>query len=319
MKKEKPLVQALSPCVKQDFPGFSKTTALGMPRLFAFQEEDCRDWYRRAMNPVFKMIGEDRHFPIFRMSHGEYILLLGYQLRAEATPRDVLAFYYHKFKRTFHLEAAHRSGPTANGTWEIFTKRELKHARETFIRLLRPIAGEGLLAAAFQTNPGYIEYCQKMFQWFEDHDIPFNRENYIPFYCVYAAVFGPDRDRLFRNRNILFINYLPEEKKEKLKREMERLGAKSVQFISISAEKALFQKIDIEQVQRPVDLVLIGAGVGAVSMIDQCRPLKAVCVDAGFAIDALAMPEWRCRRAYCMPDDEFNKEIVRFPLWPKYA
>lgn len=319
MAERKQLATTLSPCVGLDFPGFSKTAELGMPRVYAFAEEDCKVWYRRTMQPVFDLLGKDRHFPIFRMSHGEYILLLGYQLKADATLRDALGYYYHQFKRTFHLEAAHRSGPTANGTYETFTKSELKRARDFFIPKLRSIAEEGLIAAAFQTNPGYEEYRVKMFDWIERNQIRFTPENYIPFYSVYAAVFGPDSPKLFDGKNILFINYLPEEKKEKLRQEMTLRGAASSQFISISAEQALFQTIDIGSVKRPVDLVLIGAGVGAVSMIEQCRPLNAVCIDAGFAIDALAMPEWRWRRAFCIPDSEFDRERVKFPLWQKYA
>lgn len=307
----------LKPHIIQRFDGFDKTSELGMPKIYAFPEEtDCKEWTNRLMEPVLNKVGNNEHVPIFRMSHGEYLLLLGRKLIWQPTLRDRAAFAYHQFLRATGIEAPHRSGPTANGTYEVFTKAELQRARETFIPLLREIAEDGLLAAGFQTNRGYREYCEPMFDWLEANNIPFNRNNYIPFYSIYTTVFGPNSPRLFEGRNVLVINYLPDEKKKKLEKELkERRGVAETGFISISAEQALFQEIDLSGYDSSVDLVLIGAGVGAASMIKQCKPLKAVCIDAGFAIDALSMPVWRWRRAFCIPDDEFAPENVAFNYW----
>lgn len=301
--------------IEQNFPGFSKTAALGMPKIYAFDERPCEDWYREGMAPMFDAIGKDIHFPIFRISHGELHLALGRRLRPDASPKQKLAHCYHKIKQALRLEHPHREGPTVNGTWEVFSFKELEAARARYVPALRNIANEGLLAACFQTNAGYVEYFPDYFDWLDANEIPLNQSNYVPFYSIYSMVFGPDSSKIFENRSVLIVNYLPEAKQKVLREALAARGVSKVQFISIRSDKALFQDLDLSSVDGDVDVVLIGAGCGAAPMTEQLKPLKAVVIDAGFAIDALAQPEARWRRAFCIPDDEFDSERVNFPIF----
>lgn len=286
-----------------------------MPKIYAFDERSCEDWYREGMKPLFEAIGQNRHFPLFRISHGELHLALGRRVRPDASPKQKLAHYYHKAKQLLRLEHPHREGPTVNGTWELFSYGELEAARARYIPALRNIAKEGLLAACFQTNAGYVEYFPDYFNWLDKHDIPLTTKNYVPFYSVYSMVFGPDHKRIFKERSVLIINYLPEEKQRVLREALQARGVSKVQFISIRPDKALFQDLDLSTIEGDVDVVLLGAGCGAAPMTEQLRPLNAVVIDAGFAIDALAKPEARWRRAFCIPDDEFDSERVNFPVF----
>ena len=171
------------------------------------------------------------------------------------------------------------------------------------------------MAACFQTNAGYVEYLPDYFDWLGRHDIPFNRDNYVPFYSVYSMAFGPDSAKVFQGRRLLIVNYLPEEKQQRLREAMAERGVKSVQFISIRPDKALFQDLDLSSVEGEIDVVLVGAGCGAAPMTEQLKALNAVVIDGGFVIDALAKPEARWRRAFCIPDDEFDPERVNFPIF----
>lgn len=301
--------------IDQNFPSFSRTAELGMPKIYAFDERSCQDWYRQGMAPMLEAVGKNVHFPIFRISHGELHLALGRRLRPDATPKQKLAHLYHKLKQAVRLEAPHREGPTVNGTWEVFSHSELESARARYIPALRNIANEGLLAACFQTNAGYVEYFPDYFDWLKDNDIPLTRDNYVPFYSIYSMVFGPDSSKIFEGRSVLIVNYLPKEKQEILRKALADRGVSSVQFISIRPDKALFQDLDLSSVEGDIDVVLIGAGCGAAPMTEQLKPLKSVVIDAGFAIDALAKPEARWRRAFCIPDDEFDSERVNFPIF----
>lgn len=309
------LKDLLSARVEQNFPHFSKTAALGMPKIYAFEERPCEDWYREGMKPLFEAIGQNRHFPIFRISHGELHLALGRRVRPDASPKQKLAHYYHKAKQLLRLEHPHREGPTVNGTWELFSYSELEAARARYIPALRNIAKEGLLAACFQTNAGYVEYFPDYFDWLDQNDIPFHRDNYVPFYSVYSMAFGPDSEKIFKGRRLLIVNYLPKEKQQKLRAELSQRGVKSVQFISIRPDKALFQNLDLSVVEGEIDVILLGAGCGAAPMTEQLKPLNAVVIDAGFVIDALAQPEARWRRAFCIPDEEFDPQKVNFPIF----
>jgi hypothetical protein len=264
---------------------------------------------------LFDAVGQNRHFPLFRISHGELHLALGRRLRPDATPKQKLAHCYHKLKQAVRLEAPHREGPTVNGTWEIFTQDELDAARARYIPALRNIANEGLLAACFQTNAGYVEYFPDYYDWLDEHEIPFNRKNYVPFYAVYSMVFGPDAPKIFEGRSVLVINYLPDTKQAILREALKARGVSNIQFISIRPDKALFQDLDLSTVEGNVDVVLLGAGCGAAPMTEQLKPLNAVVIDAGFAIDALAKPEACWTRAFCIPDDEFERGRVAFNIF----
>jgi hypothetical protein len=301
--------------VKQTFLGFQKTAELGMPQIFALEQRDCAEWHAEGMAPLYEAVGQNRHFPLFRISHGELHLALGRRLRPDATLKQKCAYLYHKLKQALRLEAPHREGPTVNGTWEIFTQNELDAARARYIPALRNIANEGLLAACFQTNAGYVEYFPDYFDWLDQNEIPLNRRNYVPFYSVYSMVFGPDAPKIFEGRSLLVINYLPEAKQAILREALKARGVSNVQFISIRPDKALFQDLDLSTVEGNVDVVLLGAGCGAAPMTEQLKPLKAVVIDAGFAIDALAKPEARWRRAFCIPDDEFDRDRVSFRIF----
>ena len=50
-------------------------------------------------------------------------------------------------------------------------------------------------------------------------------------------------------------------------------------------------------------------------MTEQLKPLNTVVIDGGFVIDALAKPEARWRRAFCIPDDEFDRSRVKFNVF----
>lgn len=301
--------------VSQNFPSFGETAGLGMPQIYAFDSRPCAEWYREGMAPLFEAVGQNVHYPIFRISHGELHLALGRRVRPDATPKEKLGHCYHKVKQALRLEHPHREGPTVNGTWELFSFSELEAARARYVPALRSIAKEGLLAACFQTNAGYVEYFPDYFDWLDQHEIPFNHDNYVPFYSVYSMAFGPDSVKIFQGRRLLIVNYLPAEKQERLRAAMQERGVADVQFISIRPDKALFQDLDLSVVEGEIDVVLVGAGCGAAPMTEQLKPLKAVVIDAGFVIDALARPEARWRRAFCIPDDEFDPARVNFPIF----
>lgn len=301
--------------IQQSFPSFHKTAQLGMPQIFAFDERSCEDWYREGMAPMFEAVGQNVHFPVFRISHGELHMALGLRLRPDANFKARLGFYARCVQVMLGLRPPHLEYSAGAGTAETFLKNELKNALSRYVPALRNIANEGLLAACFQTNAGYVEYFPDYFDWLDANDIPLTPDNYVPFYSIYSMVFGPDSSKIFKGRSILIVNYLPEEKQRVLREALAERGVSNVQFISIRSDKALFQDLDLSSVEGNVDVVLIGAGCGAAPMTEQLKPLKAVVIDAGFAIDALAKPEARWRRAFCIPDDEFEPERINFPIF----
>ena len=74
----------------------------------------------------------------------------------------------------------------------------------------------------------------------------------------------------------------------------------------------MFVQIDLSKIQRPVDLVLVGAGVGSVNILAQLATLNTACLDVGFALTTLENPDLRWNRPFCVPDDEFDLQKINF-------
>lgn len=306
-----PLLKQLKYCVPHRLPHFERHYELGAPHVLSFKNVDCREWHREYVSRIKGAVGCGKHFPVFRISHGEFILAVGYQVLAGATLRSRLIHNYQGWKRRLGLIPAFLSGSKDNSC-ETFTRDEIARAREIYVTCLRNIANEGILAIALNRNAGYIEYIPKYLAWLERKQILLHEDNYMPFYSIYALLLGPEGAHLFRAKKLLIITSFDAEKKASLECELYRRGAESVQCISISPTRAMFDTIDIDGINRPVDIALIGAGVGAASVIEQIRPLGVVAIDAGFALDALAYPSKRWNRPYCVSDEEFQLDKIRF-------
>ena len=321
MSENRPLRQRLTPCVEQRYPEFEKHyqafgnrgPGLGKARAYYFHPTDCRDWHNRM---VEKMLAREpgRHFPVFRMSHGEFMLALGYRCPQHiGTSRlwsDAITLY-HRIRRWTGLEPAFRSGSHLN-SFEEFTRQEIAAAETAYIANLSSISREGILAAAFYDNPGYSEYFPDFFDWMDRREIVLNTENYLPFYSVYTLLAGNRLRDVVDGRRILIATSFRDDKAERLTQTFANLGAQSVQCYATHPSKAIFDRIDLGRIQSGVDVVLVGAGVGAAAVIEQLRPLGALCIDAGFCLDMLAYPEMRWERPYCAPDPMFDLAKVKF-------
>lgn len=292
-------------------PGFDRHFELGTTFVRSFREIDCRDWYREFVDRVLASLGTRKHLPVFRLSHGEFIMAVGRQVDASAPIGTRVLHHLAKLARGAGLLPAFYSGSKDN-SYEQFSKSELASAQECFRRHLRDISREGIVAAAFYENAGYQQYIPKVLDFLAQNDIELTADNYVPFYGVYALLHGPDADRLFRNRRVLVVTSFPGDKRERLTSELLARGASSVQFHSVSPVRAMFDTIDLNNISQPIDITLVGAGTGAAAVLAQVRPLGSLAIDAGFAIDAIAFPEKRWNRPYCIPDSEFDINKVNF-------
>ncbi len=80
-------------------------------------------------------------------------------------------------------------------------------------------------------------------------------------------------------------------------------GVKNVYFYNISHDKSMLEVINRDKLPSDVDLVLIGAGIGSVNIINQLKHLNALCIDAGHALDCISRPQLRNERIFLMPDE----------------
>jgi hypothetical protein len=206
---------------------------------------------------------------------------------------------------------AHRSGARLYG-YEFYTADERQKLRSQYIAQLRRIADEGILAIVLHETDLVRAYAPEILDWFDENQVTVHPGNYHHMYSVYVLFHGPDRERLLRDRRILVVTSLNDAKRSSIERGLRDAGAASAQFLGISGDKSLLDRLDLTKVRQPVDLVLVGAGVGSANCLDQLRPLGAVTIDAGFCLSTLGDPAVRFQRPYCVPDEEFDPARMQF-------
>lgn len=307
----------LTPRVKLHYPGFDGMRAISdvlgdRVRAHAFDDTECRAWYRGFADDVLAAVDERRYLPVYRMGDGEYSFALGAleevlpwrRLRPRQAARRALKWVTGR-------AGEHRSGSPGYG-WEVYSPAERRTLVDLYAGHLAAIARQGYLALGLDESPLYSRYLPHVLDWLDARGIPLHAGNYQHVYAVYALLHGPDRDRLLRGRRVLVVNHADAARRDAVTRSLTALGAAGTTWISVSRSKAMLDRIDLDGVAGTVDLALVGAGVGAASVLLQLAPLGVPALDVGFVLDVMADPELRWNRPFCVPDGELELDRVRF-------
>jgi hypothetical protein len=73
----------------------------------------------------------------------------------------------------------------------------------------------------------------------------------------------------------------------------------------------MFDKIDVNKITQPVDVVFIAAGIGSLNIISQLESLNTVCIDAGIAIESMAYPDLKKQRPFLIDDEDLKKLDIK--------
>jgi hypothetical protein len=265
---------------------------------------------------VEEAIGE-RHFPVFRFGDGECVFSVGYRV-GRPPPRTPWLKHYPKALLSAYIKhRLHRNFRSGSGGYgyELYSYTEWREARPRFARYIAEIAREGLIGFNFVVQFG-VPFCDRYMgpvcDWLERSGVSVDGANFVPCYFVYALLLGPDRRRLLAGRRTLLVTSGEHGKDRLLTAALAREGARSVQFLPISRSKAMFDRVDLEKVQRPIHVALVGAGVGASNLISQLKPLNAVCLDAGYVLDCYADETLKGTRVFTLPDEEMHQHPIRY-------
>ena len=281
-------------------PGFEKNVPQGSIYQYAFEQISATQWFNKFVARVNASIGKE-YLPIYRMADGEFIFCLGYEIGFSLHNRSKPSALWTKIKNSVIK-------PTYKTCWgEEYNPTERESIIEYYINCVKEVSDKGLLAIHFvRSATGFSEqYFEAMCNWLDSHRILLTPQNYTSFYFVYALLNGPERFRLFSNKRVLVVTSLDEEKKRQLSEGLENLDVSNVQFLNISKNKSLFDRIDLSMISLPVDIILVGAGIGAANILYQLHPLKTVCIDAGICIEAIADTRKK-NRAFLKPDREIE-------------
>ena len=302
-----PLRERIKPLIPLRFPGFEQHYIHGKRILaFGFEPLDCREWHSEMVNRILNAVGQRIHFPLYRMGDGEYAFAIR---RAEdklplgrLRPRQLAKRLIMPF---LGRSGYHKSGSVEYG-YEVYTSAERNVLQARYVECVQKVARDGILALGLHNTEIYLRYIPAIFDWFDANGIMLHHLNYFHVYSVYVLMHGPDRHRFLKGRHVLVVTGLTDEKRHGIESGLLREGVADVQFLPISRSKAMLDVLDLSVVRKPIDLALVGAGVGSANVLEQLRPLQTVCLDVGFCLSTLANPDLRWKRPFCVPDEEFD-------------
>jgi hypothetical protein len=301
--------------IDHKIPGFSRTWELAPFQSLSLCDWTMEEWHNYFTERVFNARSKNLYLPIFRVSHGEFIMAVGRRVDQGANIatrlKQSISIVRQSILSRFCLAPAFFSGSLDN-SFETFSSYEVQEAKRIYTHSMREISNRGILAIAFNNTIGFGAYINPFCRWLNAVDISLSIDNYCSFYSVYALIFGDKGRELLHDQNVLVITSLNSEKESAIKRSLLEYGARAVQFIGVSPSKAMFDRINLNSISLPVNVVLVGAGVGSSAILRQVEPLSAVSIDAGFALDAIAYPDKRWNRPYCVRDDELERSKIRF-------
>jgi hypothetical protein len=255
--------------------------------------------FDRFADRVIRSVGRS-YLPIYRMADGEFAFLVGWQ--RSLTDDSLLKRVRGSLSR-FRNNVLRRRFATMWG--EAYEGSDRAEALRRLEASIRNIARDGILAVYFMKRGDRWgeEFIEPICTWFDVHGVTLTPSNYIPFYFVYALLNGPRRRELSGARRVLIVTHLTDERKTAIERGLLADGAASVDFLALSASRALFDVIDPSPYAGRVDLAIVAAGIGSASVLTQLAPLSIPCIDAGISIECLIDPARRLERPFLLDDE----------------
>lgn len=301
-KSGKKLIERLNKTIDLQVPGFTRNVPSGEVGQIVFDEIYSEKWYCEFINRIQSSIGK-RYLPVYRMADGEFIFCVGWKPDLPNVQSRVIERLWLKTKGV--IKSAVRSVYSSNSTcWgEDYSGISREDIMEHYVRCLKVVASHGILAIHFTRSPGRFseQYFEPMCEWLQGNSIVLEPGNYTSFYFVYALLCGPDSKRVIQGKRVLAVTSADQMKRGKIVNSLMSLGASDVQFLGISPDRAMLDRLNLEKVSRPIDIVFVAGGIGSVNILEQLKSLNTVCIDIGICMEIFADPSKR-GRIFTQPD-----------------
>jgi hypothetical protein len=309
-------MSSFEPKIKLSYPEFKKhyqvSCALGFNLAYGFEEINGIDWYTSFRNKIFEARDQKKFLPLYRMGDGEYNFLLGKKIY-ELLPFHKLTSKQKllKIRQLFLSGGDHKSGTSTDGL-ESYSKEEIDLSYNKYVNDLRIISKKGILALGLDSGDFYGKYTPFVLEVFKQRDIILNPANYFHVYHVYALFSSTDGVNLIKDQNVLIMTSLDDFKRQRFTEKLSQDGVKRLDFYSISPSKSMIETIDLYKIEKDIDLILIGAGVGSANIITQLKDTNVPCIDIGTVLGNYLNADRRYDRPFMLTDDQFDFEKVNF-------
>jgi hypothetical protein len=290
-------------------PGYSKQESLYgnglVPLPNNLAGNPPQEWYNRFLEVVLTAAKRRRWLPVYRLSDGEFTCMVGRRFATGPLLTMLRARARHVYNSTKRLSPFYSSGRP--GYCESYYAWELPGVRRTLSSALAEIANDGALCFNFSQSDLATPYMEAVCAWLGGRGVNIPASCYFHFYHVYGLLNGPDAIRLLTGRRVVVMTSDIGNRRDRLLTAVLERGASSAAFYETSRNKPAHDVIRLKELPAKVDVILLGAGVGAAQIIQQLKPLGCLAIDAGFALDCWAEPDLRRRRPYCVHDDVWDE------------
>ena len=298
-----------------NIPGFYKYSQSETANVLSFTKLKSEDWFKEFVNVIETKLGKE-YFPVMRMSDGEYTFLLGQQFpykqgyTISQYVRKLLIVLRNKLFKKKHFQAATLPG-VSSGRYNL---QEINKQQDKIIEQIKFIAKYGVLALhlTYPLKPFQEHFHLPLKQWFDKNNIKLTKNNYYPFYFVYALLRGEQKQKILKDKNVLVLHSANGEKRDKIKLSLKNEGVNDILWHEISVSRSMYDKINLIPDYFNVDIAFIGAGVGKFNIIAQLAPLNIPCIDAGFVFEVWANDENIWKRPMMVPDSEWDEKKVNY-------
>jgi len=267
---------------------------------------DSKIWYFKFEKIINTQLKKKIFFPIFRMSDGEFIFLLGRRFGHYVGFKKYLWIFQHIKRSLYYRSTFYSSG--RKGYCETYSIFKLNKLRKNFLKYLKKISQIGIICPNFSPDLLTKPYQEDVLKKLTENKIFLNKYNYFAYYFISVFFMGNKINKIFLNKSILFITSDMPERNKNLKNNLIRFGAKNVDFYFTSLNQPMYDVIDLKKIIRKPDLVFVAAGVGSSNILLQLRKLKCLCIDCGFLVDAFSDIKLAKLRAFHLNDKYYYKK-----------
>ena len=234
--------------------------------------------------------------PVYRIADGEMEFLIGARpnWESDSVLRELVAVAQKRVGLRIERGRAGWKLKRPGTSWgETYTAAERRRLKPWYGETLLALSRDGVLAPfLYRAANGCCAALRGPFlQYLERRGIRLTKDNYVPFHFPLWLVAGPCWRTFIEGKRLLVITRWTAERECRVATALRELGAETVQWVPISSGRALLDRIDISAVRRPVDVCLVGAGIGASNVLLQLRELETLCLDVGGYLDCLVDPD----------------------------
>jgi len=314
--------KALPYSIDMVIPGYEESYPKGIFKVLTPVKRDSREWYNQFVAELASAIG-NKYLPVCRMGDGVLIFAIGRSLPAIRGSKEQLYPYvkrrlieslYYGIRR-LKREENFNQGMGDLGFAD-YSRSEWLSLRPAYASALKEISKSGFLCPllSYRDNQLAQQYYVPFVKWLKSNEISLDQQNYYPFYFVYALLNGPYRGKILGQKRILVVTTLDRNKEIRIEKALKVEGAEYIQFLNVKKSRTLFDKLNLKEIQLPVDVCLVSAGMGTAQLLLQLKSTGTLCLDAGWAMEAIMDPEkHRCHqgaRSFCWADFERNGDYT---------